>query len=110
MVAVSVGKYDAEAHTCNGSVDCTSPTFSAYPAAKVTTAASAAFVEREGLVALMMSKVSFTNAQMGEVLAWRLDNNASYDEAAVYFLTTYKDTWGGWLNEEAKAKLTAVLN
>ena len=57
-----------------------------------------------------MKNVSFTNAQMGEVLAWRLDNNASYDEAAVYFLTTYKDTWGGWLNEEAKAKLTAVLN
>jgi glycine betaine/proline transport system substrate-binding protein len=47
---------------------------------------------------------------MGEVLAWRLDNNASYDEAAVYFLTSYKDTWSSWLSDEAKAKLAAILN
>ena len=52
--------------------------------------------------------MSFTNAQMGEVLAWRLDNNASYDEAAVYFLTTYKDVWADWLNDDAKDKLAAV--
>ena len=53
--------------------------------------------------------MSFTNAQMGEVLAWRLDNNASYDEAAVYFLTNNKDVWGGWLNDGAKEKLAALL-
>ena len=47
---------------------------------------------------------------MGEVLAWRLDNNASYDEAAVYFLTNYKDVWANWLNDDAKAKLAAILN
>ena len=110
MVRVEVAAYDAEAHACNGDVDCAAPKVSAYPAAKVVTAASAAFIEREPAVAELMKNVSFTNAQMGEVLAWRLDNNASYDEAAVYFLTTYKDTWGGWLNDEAKAKLAAVLN
>jgi glycine betaine/proline transport system substrate-binding protein len=110
MVRVEVAAYDAEAHACNGDIDCAAPKVSAYPAAKVVTAASAAFVEREGLVALMMSKVSFTNDQMGEVLAWRLDNNASYDEAAVYFLTTYKDVWGSWLGGKAKSKLAALLN
>ena len=47
---------------------------------------------------------------MGDVLAWRLDNNASYDEAAVYFLTTYKEVWGGWLSADAKGKLAAILN
>lgn len=109
MVQVQVGEYNADAHTCNGDVDCAEPTFSAYPAAKVVTAASAAFIEREPAVAELMSKVSFTNAQMGDVLAWRLDNNASYDEAAVYFLTTYKDTWGGWLSDDASAKLAAIL-
>jgi glycine betaine/proline transport system substrate-binding protein len=56
-----------------------------------------------------MKNVSFTNAQMGEVLAWRLDNNASYDEAAVYFLSNNKDVWGDWLNEEAKGNLAALL-
>jgi glycine betaine/proline transport system substrate-binding protein len=109
MVAVSVGEYNAEAHTCNGSVDCADPSYSAYPAAKVVTAASQAFVDREPEIAELMKNVSFTNAQMGAVLAWRLDNNASYDEAAVYFLTTNKDVWGGWLNDEAKGKLAALL-
>jgi glycine betaine/proline transport system substrate-binding protein len=57
-----------------------------------------------------MKNVAFTNAQMGDVLAWRLDNNASYEEAAVYFLTTYKDVWGDWLSADAKGKLAAILN
>ncbi len=66
-------------------------------------------MEREPEVAELLKNVSFTNAQMGEVLAWRLDNNASNEEAAVYFLTTYKDVWGEWLNDEAKGNLAALL-
>jgi glycine betaine/proline transport system substrate-binding protein len=46
---------------------------------------------------------------MGEVLAWRLDNNASNEEAAVYFLSTFKDVWAEWLDDEAKANLSALL-
>lgn len=109
MVRVEVPAYDAEAHACNGDVDCATPGFSAYPAAKVVTAASQAFVDREPAAAALMSNVSFTNAQMGEVLAWRLDNNASNEEAAVYFLSTFKDVWGEWLDDEAKANLSALL-
>jgi glycine betaine/proline transport system substrate-binding protein len=109
MVQVKVAEYNADAHTCNGDVDCADPKVSSYPRSKVVTAASAAFVEREPAVAELLKNVAFTNAQMGEVLAWRLDNNASYDEAAVYFLTNYKDSWAGWLNDEAKGKLAALL-
>lgn len=109
MVQVQVAEYDAEAHTCNGDVDCADPKVSAYPAAKVVTAASQAFVDREPEVAELLKNVSFTNAEMGEVLAWRLDNNASNEEAAVYFLSTYKDVWADWLNDDAKAKLSALL-
>ena len=109
MVAVEVPAYDAEAHTCNGNVDCANPGFSAYPASKVVTAAAGGFSEREPAAAALMAKVSFTNEQMGEVLAWRLDRNASYDEAAVYFLTNYKDVWAEWLNDEAREKLAAIL-
>lgn len=110
MVQVEVSVYDAEAHSCNGSADCKTPKVSAYPQAKVVTAASAAFVKREPAVAELLKNISFTNAQMGEVLAWRADNNASNEEAAVHFLTTYKDVWGGWLSGDAKHKLSALLN
>ena len=67
------------------------------------------FADREPEIVELMSNVSFTNAQMGELLAWQQDNNASYDEAAVYFLTNNKDVWSNWLNAEAKEKLSALL-
>ncbi len=109
MVQVEVPAYDADAHACNGDVDCATPGFSAYPASKVVTAASQAFVDREPAAAALLANVSFTNSQMGEVLAWRLDNNASNEEAAVYFLSSYKDVWADWLDDEAKANLAALL-
>jgi glycine betaine/proline transport system substrate-binding protein len=56
-----------------------------------------------------MKNVSFTNKQMGEVLAWKEDNRASADEAAVYFIQNYKDIWSKWLNDDAKTKLSALL-
>ena len=109
MVRVEVPEYNAEAHACNGDVDCASPVFSAYPAAKVATAVSGSFAKENPQIVELLANVSFTNAQMGEVLAWRLDNNASYDEAAVHFLTSNTDVWGAWLNDEAKGKLAALL-
>lgn len=109
MVQVEVPAYNAEAHACNGDPDCATPGFSAYPTAKVVTAASGAFIEREPEIAELMKNVSFTNAQMGDVLAWRLDNNASNEEAAVYFLTNYSDVWSAWLSEDAKGKLAALI-
>jgi len=109
MVRVDVGAHDPEAHACNSSAECATPKLSAYPEAKVTTAVSGTLVDREPEIVELMSNISFTNAQMGDVLAWQQDNNASYDEAAVYFLTNNTDVWGNWLNAEAKEKLSALL-
>jgi glycine betaine/proline transport system substrate-binding protein len=109
MVKVKVPEYNAEGHACNGDADCANPVFGAYPASKVATAVSGPFAEANPEIVTLLSNVSFTNAQMGEVLAWRLDNNASYDEAAVHFLTENTDVWGAWLNDEAKGKLAALL-
>ena len=110
MVQVDLGvEFSQDAHTCNGDQNCADPVLSPYPVAKVATAVSGAFMEREPAIAELMKNVTFTNAQMGEVLGWQDDNNASYDEAAVYFLTTYSDVWGEWLNDSAKEKLGALL-
>jgi glycine betaine/proline transport system substrate-binding protein len=109
MVQVEMPAYDAEKHTCNGLEDCATPGLSAYPVSNVVTAATADFVAREPEAAELMRNITFTNAQMGEVLAWQESNEASYEEAAVYFLTTYKDVWGGWLNDAARKKLAPLL-
>lgn len=109
MVQVETAAYDADAHSCNGDPECAAPKLSSYPTAKVATAVSGTFAKENPEIVELMSKVSFTNAQMGEVLAWQDDNNASYEEAAVYFLTNYKDVWGDWLNDAAREKLAALL-
>ena len=110
MAAVTLGvEFNQEAHTCNGTVECDAPILSPYPVAKVVTAVSAAFMEREPEVTELLKNVTFTNAQMGEVLAWQDNNNASYEEAAVYFLSTYPEVWGDWINDGAKEKLSVLL-
>jgi len=109
MVQVTTAPHNPEAHLCNGTEDCATPTLSAYPAANVVTAVTTTFSDREPAIAEFLSNMSFTNAQMGEVLAWQEDNNASNEEAAVYFLTSYSDVWSGWISEDAKGNLSALL-
>jgi glycine betaine/proline transport system substrate-binding protein len=42
-------------------------------------------------------------------LAWMDENNASSEEAAVYFLTNNTEIWKGWINDDARTKLSALL-
>jgi glycine betaine/proline transport system substrate-binding protein len=109
MVEVEMPDYEADIHTCNGLEDCATPGLSSYPVSNVVTAVTPSFVEREPEAAALMANVSITNAQMGEVLAWQESNEASYEEAAVYFLTNYQDTWSAWINDAAREKLSALL-
>lgn len=109
MVMVDIGPHNAETHACNKDKDCGKPGKSAYPASDVVTAATTDFLKRQPEIGELMKKVSFTNAQMGAILAWQEDNKASAEEAAVYFLTNYKDVWSGWINDAAKEKLAALL-
>lgn len=109
MVQVELPAYNAEAHICNGLEACATPTLSSYPAANVVTAVTSTFEIREPEIAELLKHMTFTNAQMGEVLAWQEANNASNEESAVHFLTTYPDVWGDWLSDDAKTKLAALL-
>lgn len=109
MVLVELADYDPEIHACNGDPDCAAPGISNYPSAAVKTAATTDFQARQPEVAEMMSHVSFTNAQMGDVLAWMEDNNASAEEGSVYFLSNNSDVWADWLNDDAREKLSALL-
>lgn len=109
MVKVDVGAFSAEAHACNSKPDCADPKLSPYPTSRVLTVVTDQFAAENPEITDLMRNVTFTNAQMGAVLAWQEANNASADEAAVYFLTTYKDVWGGWLSADAKQNLSALL-
>lgn len=109
MVKVDMGPVHAEIAKCNASEDCATPGKTAWPAATVLTGMAKSFYDKNPEIVTLMSNVSFTNAQMGDILAWKDANNASADEAAVYFLTSYKDVWSAWLNDSAKEKLAGII-
>lgn len=109
MVQVDMGPYIKEVHDCNQSEVCDNPQRSSYPSATVLTGITTDFAAREPEVAALMGNLTFSNAMMGSILAWQEDNNASPEEAAVYFLTNNNDVWSTWLNDEARAKLAALL-
>ncbi len=110
MTQVSVGPHNAEVHDCNADPECEEVGKSAYPTSTVVTVATVDFADRQPEIAELMSQVSFSNAVMGEILAWQQDNQASADEAAVYFLSTYPDQWGSWLSDDARQRLSNLLS
>lgn len=110
MVAIDLGvEYNEEIFLCASNADCDAVGVSSWPVGPVKTVVTTDFSSREPEIAALMGNVSFTNKQMGEVLAWKDANTASNDEAAVYFLTNYQDVWGTWLSDDAKTNLAALL-
>ena len=112
MTRVRIGDYVPEIYDCNtkGPEECATPGVSDFADAVVLTAVTADMAARNPAVHDLMTKLSFTNAEMGAILAWKEDNRASADEAAAYFLQTHKSVWGDWLNEDARTRLAALLN
>ncbi|MFK7902859.1 MAG: ABC transporter substrate-binding protein [Nitratireductor sp.] len=109
MVSVDLGEHDPEIFKCMADAECDSVGKSSFPVGPVKTVVTTDFQTRNAEIADLMSKVAFTNEQMGSVLSWKEANKASNEEAAVHFLTKYPTVWSGWISAEAKAKLSALL-
>ncbi|MBC6437107.1 MAG: ABC transporter substrate-binding protein [Rhodobacteraceae bacterium] len=109
MVPVDVGPHNPAAHECNKTEECATPQLGAFPTSIVTTVVTEAFAASHPEETAMMRNLAFTNAQMGALLAWKAANNASGEDAAVKFLTSSPEVWGGWLNDAARENLAALL-
>lgn len=109
LVAIDMGSFDADAYACVSDADCDNPQKTSYPASEVVTAVTPAFAEAEPEITELMRNVSFPNKVMAELLAWQDENDADADEAAAHFLTNYQDVWSGWVNDEAREKLSSLL-
>lgn len=109
MTKVSIGDIDAQVHTANQNKENANPGVSDFPPAPVLTVATAALTEREPAVAALMGKVSFDVDLLSGLLAWKEENSASAEEAAVYFLTGNSDIWSQWIDDAAREKLAAFI-
>jgi len=109
MVAVDMGDYSEEAHTCLSNKNCDNPQKTSLLPALVVTAVTTDLAKRSPQVLKLMKNITFSNAQMSSLLAWKEDNKASSEETAVYFITTQQDTWSKWINADARKNLSALL-
>ncbi len=109
MTSVDLGDYDAEAFASMQNADAPNPKASSFPAATVLTIVTKDFMASHPDVAELMGNVSFKTDTMSQLLAWKQENNASNEEAAVYFLKNNPDEWSAWINDAATTKLTALL-
>jgi len=74
------------------------------------TATTSTFQQENPAVFELMSNMTFKTDNMSAILAWKDENNASADEAAVYYLRNYTDQWSGWLNDAARENLSSLLD
>ncbi|MDZ7709942.1 MAG: glycine betaine ABC transporter substrate-binding protein [Roseovarius sp.] len=108
MTKVDLGEVNPEIHARNQNADTDNPGVSDFPPAPILTAVTATFQAENPEVFELMQNMTFQTSDMSAVLAWKDENNASADEAAVYYLTNYKDQWSAWLNDEARANLSGT--
>lgn len=110
MTRVVLGEVDEDIHARNQNQNADNPGVSDFPAAPILTAITTDFQEREPEVAEMLSHLSFETSVMSSILAWMDENNASGEEATVYYLQNYSDEWSQWLNDEARSNLANLIN
>jgi glycine betaine/proline transport system substrate-binding protein len=71
----------------------------AYPAVKVNIVVNAEWFDDDINAAAVefLTKYNTTTDQNNAFLSYMLENNASYEEAAIYFLQNFEDVWSEWI-------------
>lgn len=80
-----------------------------FPAARVHVGLNAEFADGHPELVEFFDNYETTLAQNNAALAFMKENDATMDEAAVWFLETYPDLWKTWVPEDVAAKVEAAL-
>jgi glycine betaine/proline transport system substrate-binding protein len=56
-----------------------------------------------------LTKRSWSNETVSQLMAWMTDNQASGEEGAKRFLEENEDMWSKWVSPEAAEKIKAAL-
>ena len=112
MVKVDFGSgVDLEHYlSCTSMADCETPKATMYPPSPVHTVITETFASRAPGAYQYLSKRSFKNAQMNQLLAWMEENQADGDIAMEHFLKNYESTWSPWVSDAVAGKVKKALD
>jgi len=98
MVKLSGMVHEPKNWPCMVKRDCKTPAPNGFPASEVVTVTTSRFASAAPDAFNFIARVSWPNAVVQEVLAWKEDNRADAEEAAEYFLKNFKRIWQKWLS------------
>lgn len=80
-----------------------------FPPVPVTVTISAEAAERAPEIMDFLSNYEMGSERTSDALAYMQENEATAEEAAIYFLQENQDLWAGWLSAETADKVLAAL-
>ena len=109
MLEPNVGHDKSEWETCTGVADCADPKVNAWGFSYVETVVTDNFAKEASVGLDYITNRSFGNATLNTLLAWMADNQATGEEAAIYYLQNNQDDWSGWVSKDVKKAVLAAL-
>lgn len=101
---------EAEWKRCNTVADCPDPKRNEWPKDTVETLVTSGFAERAGPVMDYLKTRQWSNDTVNKLLAWMTDNQATGEDAAIYFLSNNEDIWTKWVSPEVAEKVKAEID
>lgn len=80
-----------------------------YGAGPVRIAVHPSMVQRAPEVIEMLGRWGFTDAQIGEAMAYKAETSATFEEVATWFLTTKEAIWTEWVPSDVAERVRAAL-
>ncbi len=99
----------AEWDACTSQPDCPEPKVNSYPVAEVFTVVTPSFAEKAGVSMDYVKTRKWDNQTVGQVLAWKDENQGTNEDAAYYFLENYTDMWHTWVPADIAAKVDSAI-
>ena len=81
----------------------------AFPANDVHTGVNAGLVERAPEVVEFLGNMFVGALSLGDLAAWKKENNKEWRDAAVYYLKNNEATWAQWVPSEVAEKVKEAL-
>ncbi len=94
---------------CTSAVDCPEPKPNAWAKSEVFTVVTDRFKKAGGPAYDYLSARKWDNGTVNKLLAWMIDNQATGEGGAKYFLKNNEDVWTKWVSPEAAEKIKKAV-
>ncbi len=95
--------------TCNTKADCDNPTKTDWAKSEVFTVVTDRFKKTAGPANDYLTKRSWSNTTVNQLLSWMSDNQATGEDGARHFLKTQPAVWQAWVSAEVAQKVSQGL-